>query len=110
MSTCSVAHSCPTLCDLLDWTVACQAPLFMGFSRHEYWSGLPSPSPGDLLDPGIEPLSPVSLALADRFFFITVPPGKPREVRGCQNEKPPEMLSLIVNCQLIHSVRMTLSR
>ena len=39
------------------WTVACQAPLFMGFSRQEYWSGLPCPSPGHLPDPGIEPAS-----------------------------------------------------
>ena len=38
-------------------TVACQAPLSMGFSRQEYWSGLPFPSPGDLPDPGIEPRS-----------------------------------------------------
>ena len=37
------------------WTVACQAPLSMGFSRHEYWSGFPFPSPEDLPDPGIEP-------------------------------------------------------
>ena len=42
------------------WTVACQAPLSMGFSRQEYWSGLPFPSPGDLPDSGIEPKSPVS--------------------------------------------------
>ena len=40
------------------WTVAHQAPLSMGFSRQEYWSGLPCPSPGDLPDPGIEPMSP----------------------------------------------------
>ena len=40
------------------WTVSCQAPLSTGLCRHEYWSGLPSPSPGDLLDPGIEPGSP----------------------------------------------------
>ena len=39
------------------WTVAYQAPLSMGFSRQEYWSGLPFPSPGDLPDPGIEPRS-----------------------------------------------------
>ena len=39
-------------------TVVYQAPLSMGFSRQQYWSGLPSPSPGDLLDPGIEPRSP----------------------------------------------------
>ena len=40
------------------WTVACQAPLSMGFSRHEYWSGLPFPSLGSLPDPGIKPKSP----------------------------------------------------
>ena len=40
------------------WTVAYHAPLFMGFSRQEYWSGLPFPSPGDLRDPEIEPGSP----------------------------------------------------
>ena len=42
------------------WTVALQAPLSMGFSRLEYWSGLPCPPPGDLSDPGIEPESPAS--------------------------------------------------
>ena len=40
------------------WTVACQAPLSMGFSRQKYRNGLPVPSPGDLPDPGIEPKSP----------------------------------------------------
>ena len=48
-----VAKSCLTLAT--PWTVARQAPLSMGFSRQEYWSGLPFPSPGDLPDPGIEP-------------------------------------------------------
>ena len=47
-----VTKSCPTVATL--WTVACQAPLSMGFSRQEYWSGLPFPSPRDLPDPGIE--------------------------------------------------------
>ena len=47
------------------WTVACQAPLSMEFSRQEYWSGLPFPSPGDLSDPGIKPMSP---ALAGGFL------------------------------------------
>ena len=51
-----VAKSCPTCAT--PWTVACQAPLSMGFSRQEYWSGLPCPSPGDLPDPGIEPGAP----------------------------------------------------
>ena len=41
-------------------TVAGQAPLSMGFSRQEYWSGFPFPPPGDLPDPGIEPVSPVA--------------------------------------------------
>ena len=45
------------------WTGADQAPLSMGFSTQEYWSRLPCPPPGDLSDPGIEPKSPVSLAL-----------------------------------------------
>ena len=49
-------------------TVACQAPQFMGFSRYEYWSGLPCPLPGDLPNPGIEPMSVMPLALAGRFF------------------------------------------
>ena len=58
------------------WTVAWQAPLSMGFSRQAYWSGLPFPSPGDLPDPGVEPMSPVSHALAGG-FFTTEPLGKP---------------------------------
>ena len=55
------------------WSVACQAPLTMGFFRQEYWSGLPFPSPEDLPDPGIKPTSP---ALAG-VFFTAEPPGKP---------------------------------
>ena len=55
------------------WTVAYQAPLSMGFSGQEYWSGLPFPFSGDLPDPGIEPEFPALLALADR-FFTTEPP------------------------------------
>ena len=51
-----VAKTCPTL--VTTWTVARQAPLPMGFSRQEYWSGLPFPSPGDLPDPEIKPRSP----------------------------------------------------
>ena len=50
------------------WTVAHQAPLSMGFSRQEHWSGLPFPSPGDLPGPGIDPASLTSLTLAGRFF------------------------------------------
>ena len=57
------------------WTIALHAPLSMGFSRQEYWSGLPSPSPGGYSEPGIEPEAPGSLALAGG-FFTTEPPGK----------------------------------
>ena len=101
---CSVAKLCPTLCDPMDnstpvlsvyrgkacaqllscvwlcvtpWTVSLQAPLSMGFSRQEYWIGLPFPSPGDLLDPGIKPMSLESPTLAGG-FFTTVPLGKPQ--------------------------------
>ena len=60
------------------WTVACQVPLSMGFSRQEYWSGLSFPSLRDLLDPGIKPASPVSPPLAGRFFTTdSEPPRKP---------------------------------
>ena len=58
------------------WTVACQAPLSMGLSRQEYWSGFPCPPPGDLPDRGIEPLSPESPALQVD-SLPTEPPGKP---------------------------------
>ena len=54
------------------WTVAYQAPPSMGFSRQEYWSGLPFPSPGDLPDLGIEPGSPALEADA----LTSEPPGK----------------------------------
>ena len=70
-----VAQSCPTLCNL--WTVAHQAPLSMGFSRQEYWSGLPFPSPGDPADPGIKPTCLASPALAGG-FLTTKSPRKPQ--------------------------------
>ena len=60
------------------WTIAYQAPQSMEFSRQEYWSGLPFPSPGDLLNPGIEPGSPALQADA----FLSQPPGKPKNVEG----------------------------
>ena len=63
-----VVQSCPTLCNPMD-----QAPPSMGFSRQEYWSGLPFASPGDLPDPGIEPGSPALQADG----LTSEPPGKP---------------------------------
>ena len=56
------------------WTVARQSPLSKGFSRQEYWSGLPNPSPGDLSDPGIKPKSPAWQADS----LPSEPPGKPQ--------------------------------
>ena len=65
MCMCSISQSC-----LTPWTVAHQTPLSMAFSRQEYWSGFPFPSPGDLPDPGFESASLVSPALAGGFFTI----------------------------------------
>ena len=72
MKTC--AQLCPTL--VTSWTIAHQAPLPMEFSSQEYCSGVPFPIPGDLPNPGTEPTSPVSPALASG-FFTTKPPEKP---------------------------------
>ena len=65
-----VDKSCLTL--VTPWTVACLAPLSMGFCRQEYWSGLPFSSSGDLPDPGIETGSPTLQAAS-----LPEPPGKP---------------------------------
>ena len=73
----SVVQLCPTLwtfCDTMDCSPS--DSLSMGFSRQEYWSGLPFPAPGDLPDPGIKPVILASPALAGG-FFTAEPPGKP---------------------------------
>ena len=70
---CVLSHfSRVRLCVML-WTVACHTPLSMGFSRQGHWSGLPRPPPRDLPDPGIEPTSLLSPALAGRFFTTELP-------------------------------------
>ena len=71
------------------WITACQAPLSIKFSRQEYWSGLPFPSPGDLPNPGIKPMLPV---LAGK-FFTTKPPRKP--IMGSESEN--ESCSVVSN-------------
>ena len=71
-----VAQLCLTLCK--PWTIAHQAPPSMGFSRQEYWSGLPFLSPGDLPDPGIEPRSPA--LQADTFNLCTARDGAKQKV------------------------------
>ena len=73
-----VAHLCPTLCNPMD----CMAPLSMEFSRQEYWSGLPFPSPEDLPDPGIEPRSPTLQADS----LQSEPPWKPYTEEPNTNE------------------------
>ena len=73
--SCVYVLSCIVMSDsVTPWTIACQALLSMGFSRQEYWRGLPFPSPGDLPQPGIEPQS--SALLADS--LSSEPPGKPK--------------------------------
>ena len=76
------------------WTVARQAPLSMEFSRQEYWSGLPFPSPGNLPNPEIEPTSP---ALAGR-FFTTEPPDVHKIMK----------LKCLVKALIIHSILIIL--
>ena len=71
------------------WTVAYQAPPSMGFSRQEYWSGLPFPSSGDLPDPGIEPRSPALQADT----LPSEPPGKPTKAL-CTYIKGSDYISL----------------
>ena len=66
-----LSHICMVSCVrvfVTPWTVAHQAPLSTDFSRQDYWSQLPLPPPGDFPDPGIEPESPMSPALAGGFF------------------------------------------
>ena len=71
---CMWGYAC--MCVGTQWTVTYQAPLSMGFSRQDYWSGLPFPSPGNLSHPGIEWGSPTLLADA----LPSEPPGKPHSV------------------------------
>ena len=77
---CSVTQSCLTLF-AIPWTAALQAPLSMEFSSQVYWNGMPFPPPWGLLDSGVKPMAPTSLALAGG-FFTTEPPGKPIKNTG----------------------------
>ena len=78
---CTQSLSCVQLFEA-PWTVAHQAPLSMGFSRQEYWSGLPFPTPGDLPNLGMEPEFLASPALAGRFFTISAAWGAPKKAKG----------------------------
>ena len=74
MHTCSVVHSCPTVCNPVGYSHPGSS--VHGIIPGKYRSGLPFPPAGDLPDPGTEPASPVAPASAGR-FFTTEPPGKP---------------------------------
>ena len=71
-----VCVDCRVQLFVTSWTIARQTPLYMGFPRQEYWSGLQFPTPGDFPNPGIELEYPAPSVLAGRFFTI-VPLGKP---------------------------------
>ena len=83
------------------WTIVSQAPLSLEFSRQEYWNGFPFSSPGDLPDPGIEPVSP---ALAG-VFFTTELPGKrlawyESNPKGWLPPPPPPVFALVFTLDL----------
>ena len=79
MHACMLSHFSHVRLFVTLWTVACQAPLSMGFSRQEYWNELPCPPPGEIPDPGTKPISLVSPALV-RSSLPLVPPEKPLDV------------------------------
>ena len=81
------------------WTLTCQAPLFMGFSKQEYWNGLLCPPPGDLPNPGMEPVSHMSLALAGR-FFITNATWETLSVQVRAGKRVRTMPNLLLNSQI----------
>ena len=83
--------SCVQLCNL--WIIAHQAPLSMEFSRHEYWSGFPFPSPGNSPNPGMKPRSPALQADC----LPSEPPGKPKFMSTT-------LLSWLINCQYRKSI------
>ena len=85
----SDAQSCPTL--KTPWTVAHQAPPSISFSNQEYWSGLPFPPPGDLPNPGFEPMSPELQADA----LTSEPPGKSSNVTGSHQKVRTQLLTVL---------------
>ena len=92
------------------WTVARQASLSMGFSRQEYWSGLPCPLPGDLPNPETEPASPVSPEMAGGFFYPWVIQERPTHthMHVCMKRKdhPKIYITSQENSQLMSFFRM----
>ena len=107
---CSITQLYLTLCNPLDQTITHQSPLSMEFPRREYWSALLVSHPGDLPDPGIEPMSPVSPVLAGR-FITTEPCGKlyilsNSHKRGSVSCLPITTMATPVNCEGICKVNL----
>ena len=86
------------------WTVTSQTPLSMGFSRQEYWSGLPVPSPGDLPDPGIKPRFPGLQADA----LTSEPPGKSKKIKKKKKKHHGPFVSVSRMTILLHPARIIL--
>ena len=84
------------------WTVAHQAPPSMGFSRQEYWSGLPFPSPGDLPDPGIKPMSPALEADA----LTSEPPRKPNSDKWIYFFSLTNIYRILIICPALFKAKM----
>ena len=89
-----VAQLCPTLCVPKD--CACRGPLFMEFSRQEYWNGYPFPSPGELRNPGIKAGSPT-------LHFPSESPGKSFPATDSESLKPWKMTMYIIGLQAINN-------
>ena len=107
---CFLIHSCVCMCMCVcvlsrvwlfatPWTIACQVPLFMEFSRQVYWSELPFPSPGDVPDPGIKPVSPAYPALTADSFPL-----------GQMASQISSLCSLFCSWELISYIRFPLPR
>ena len=103
LCVCICACVCLVLSDSLQppWTLVLQAPLSMGFSRQEYWSGLPFPPPGNLPNPGITPKSLVSSVLAGR-FFTNEPPRKPNYHAQAATNQYPHLVGFLWLWLILH--------
>ena len=102
---CSVTQSCLTLCSLVDYS--CQAHLSMEFSRQDYWSGLPFPTPRGLPDQGLK-LCFLSLLHWQSDSLPLVPPGKPAEIKGKLKMRSLSCLLLIVTQMDVSSKQLDL--
>ena len=99
------AHSSCVRLFVTPWTVVLRAPLSMGFSRQDYWPGMPCPPPGDLLNPGIEPASLMSPALAGGFFTTS---GQPHWLISCDELLIPWHVAVQSTCSGSFSVSLKL--